>query len=93
VFNFKLYYDGLHDDNDFVPKKYVDTENAKQDIATADKTSKAYVGTGKQNIATADKTNEAFVDNTDSVLQTNIDGTKQALSELSDKVQQVDNKN
>ena len=41
--NSEPYYDGLHDDNDLVPKKYVDTENAKQDIAIADKTSKAYV--------------------------------------------------
>jgi len=41
--NSEPYYDGLHDDNDLVPKKYVDTENSKQDIATADKTSKAYV--------------------------------------------------
>ena len=62
-------------------KAYVDAENSKQDIAIADKTSKAYVDTenGKQNIAIAGKTNKSYVDNADSVLQTNIDGTKEAL--------------
>ena len=72
--NSEPYYDGLHDDNDLVPKKYVDIENSKLDIAIADKTSKAYVN------------------NADTALLNNINGTKQALSELSDKVEQVDNK-
>ena len=87
-------YDGLRDDNDLVPKTYVDTESAKHDIAIADKTSKAYVDTekGRQNIAIADKTNKSCVDNADTALLNNINGTKQALSELSDKVEQVDNK-
>jgi len=43
ITNSEPYYDGLHDDDDLVPKKYADTENAKQDIAIADKTNKAYV--------------------------------------------------
>ena len=87
-------YDGLRDDNDLVPKTYVDTESAKHDIAIANKTSKAYVDTekGRQNIAIADKTNKSCVDNADTALLNNINGTKQALSELSDKVEQVDNK-
>jgi len=72
--NSEPYYDGLHDDNDLVPKKYVDIKNSKLDIAIADKTSKAYVN------------------NADTALLNNINGTKQALSELSDKVEQVDNK-
>ena len=41
--NTEPYYDGLYDNNDLVSKVYVDTENTKQDIATADKTNKAYV--------------------------------------------------
>jgi len=88
--NSEPYYDGLHDDNDLVPKKYVDTENSKQDIAIADKTSKAYVDTenGKQNITIADKTNKSYVDNADSVLQKDIDGTKEALREVSVKLDQ-----
>ena len=46
-------------------KKYVDTENAKQDIAIADKTSKSYVDNknAKQDIAIADKASKSYVDN------------------------------
>ncbi|XP_020628380.1 uncharacterized protein LOC110065578 [Orbicella faveolata] len=66
----------------------------KQHVKLANKTSKAYVDAenGKQNIAIADKTNKSYVDNADTALLNNINGTKQALSELSDKVEQVDNK-
>ena len=88
--NSEPYYDGLHDDNDLVPKKYVDTENSKQDIAIADKTSKAYVDTqnGKQNILIAEKTSKVYVDNSNKALQTNVDGTKEALREVSVKLDQ-----
>ena len=85
--NSEPYYE-LHNDNDLVPKKYVDTENSKQDIAIADKTSKGYVDTenGKQSIAIADKTNKSYVDNTDTALLNNINGTKEALREVSIKL-------
>ena len=83
------YYDGLYDNNTSVSKAYVDAENSKQDIAIADKTSKAYVDTenGKQNIAIADKTNKSCC-NADSVLLEHIDGRKEALREVSVKLNQ-----
>jgi len=93
--NSEPYYDGLHDDNDLVPKKYVDTENGKQNIAIMlIKPARLNVDAenGKQKIAIADKTNKSYVDNADTALLNNINGTKQALSELLDKVEQVDNK-
>ena len=37
VKNNEIYYDGLYDNNDLVSKKYVDVQNAKQDIAFNDK--------------------------------------------------------
>ena len=47
-----------------VSKAYVDSENAKQDIAIADKTSKSYVDSenAKQDIAIADKASKSYVD-------------------------------
>jgi len=82
--NSEPHYDGLHDDNDLVPKKYVDRENSKQDIVIADKTSMAYVDTenGTKNIAIADKTNKSYVDNAATALLNNINGTKEALREI-----------
>ena len=43
---------------------YVDSENAKQDFAIADKASKSYVNSenGKQNIAIADEASKSYVD-------------------------------
>jgi len=78
--NSEPYYDGLYDDNDLVPKKYVDTENATQNIAIADKTSKVYVDAENASLDAliANKTTKSYVDNAD--------------SELSNKVEQVDNK-
>ena len=38
--NSEPYYDDLYDDNDLVSKKYVDVQNAKQDIAINDKANK-----------------------------------------------------
>ena len=53
------------DDADATNKKYVDDENAKQDIAINDKTSKSYVDNenAKQDIAIADKASKSYVDN------------------------------
>lgn len=52
-------------DADATNKKYVDDENAKQDIAINDKTSKSYVDNenAKQDIAIADKASKSYVDN------------------------------
>ena len=41
ITNSEPYYDGLYGDNDLVCKKYVDLQDAKQDIAINDKLSKA----------------------------------------------------
>ena len=43
---------------------YVDSKNAKQDIAIADKASKSYVDSenSKQDIAIADKASKSYVD-------------------------------
>lgn len=53
------------DDADATNKKYVDDENAKQDIGINDKTSKSYVDNenAKQDIAIADKASKSYVDN------------------------------
>jgi len=91
--NTEPYYDGLYDDNTLASKAYVDAENSKQDIVTADKTNKAYVDSenSKQDIAIADKTKKSYVDKIGSDLEVDINGTKPEVSVKLD--QELDKKN
>ena len=76
--NCEPYYDGLFTDNDLVSKKYVDTENAKQDIAI---NSISSISAYNINLITAlqtSKADQSYVD--DNFL--NLDGSKSMTGNL-----------
>ena len=76
--NCEPYYDGLFTDNDLVSKKYVDNDNAKQDIAINNNST---ISTYNTNLITAlqtGKVDQSYVD--DNFL--NLDGSKSMKSNL-----------
>ena len=78
VINCEPYYDGLFTDNDLVSKKYVQVENAKQDIAINNISS---ISSYNRNLITAlqtSKADQSYVD--DNFL--NLDGSKSMTGNL-----------
>ena len=76
--NCEPYYDGLFTDNDLVSKKFVQTENAKQDIAINNISTISAYNTNLITALQTDKVDQSYVD--DNFL--NLDGSKSMTGNL-----------